>query len=203
VEKLDLKKSLKEFYSPSAKDVSLVAVPRMNFLMIDGEGAPESLAFQQAIEAIYGVAYTLKFTVKKAGGQDFAVMPLEGLWWAEDMADFDPQRGDRNRWCWKLLIMQPDFITPEDFEGAAKSAAKKKDNPAINRVRLDSLEEGRTVQIMHIGPFSTEGPNIKRLHDKIAALGSRPAGKHHEIYLSDFRRVSPAAMKTVLRQPYA
>jgi hypothetical protein len=202
MEKLDLKKSLKEFYSPSARDVSLAVVPRMNFLMIDGEGAPESPAFQQAIEAIYAVAYTLKFAVKKAGGQDFAVMPLEGLWWAEDMADFDPQRGDRNRWRWTLMIMQPDFITPGDFSGAVKAAAKKKDNVAIARVRLDSLEESRAVQIMHIGPFSTEGPNIRRLHDKIAGLGGRPAGKHHEIYLSDFRRVSPAAMKTVLRQPY-
>jgi hypothetical protein len=129
-------------------------------------------------------------------------MPLEGLWWAEDMADFDPQRGERDRWHWRLLIMEPDFVAQEDFVEAAKAAARKKDNAAIGRVRLDSFEESRAAQIMHIGPFSSEGPNIKRLHDKIAALGGRPSGKHHEIYLSDFRRVSPAAMKTVLRQPY-
>jgi hypothetical protein len=202
MEKIDLKKELKNLYEPTHKEVTLLDVPKMNFILIDGQGAPESMQFQQSIEALYPIAYTIKFDKKKSGGPDYGVMALEGLWWAEDMAVFMPDKVDRNKWQWTLMIMQPDFISIEDFEKAKEASRKKKDNPAIGQVRFESLKEGKSAQIMHIGPFSEEGPNIERLHEKISQIGGKISGKHHEIYLSDFRRVSPAKMRTVLRQPY-
>ena len=199
--KIDLKKELKSLYNPGAREVTAVEVPEMNFIMTDGKGAPESPAFQQAIEALYSVAYAIKFARKKADGTDFGVMPLEGLWWAEDLSDFDPEKGDRSQWEWNLMIMQPDFITRDEFE-LAKETAKKKKLPALETVRFENFEEGRAFQIMHIGPFTAEGPDVQRIHQKIKEAGGTISGKHHEIYLSDFRKVDPAKMKTVLRQPY-
>ena len=201
--KIDLRKELKEFYNPTAKAVTVVDVPEMSFIMIDGQGAPGSEQFQQSIEALYTVAYTMKFAKKKADGTDYGVMALEGLWWAEDMAVFDAEKGDRNQWRWTLMIMQPDFVTEDDFVSAKEAAKKKKGNSSVERVRFESFKEGKAAQIMHIGPFSEEGPNVQRIHDEIAKIGGKLAGKHHEIYLSDFRKVDPTKMKTVLRQPYA
>jgi hypothetical protein len=175
----------------------------MNFIMIDGQGAPESKQFMQAMLALYPIAYTIKFDKKKTGGPDFTVMALEGLWWAEDMKVFMPETSDRNKWQWTVMMMQPDFITRRDFENAAEAAKKKKDNPALNSVRFESFIEGKSAQIMHIGPYSAEGPNIQKLQQKIAEIGGKLSGKHHEIYLSDPRRVTPDKMKTVLRQPYS
>jgi hypothetical protein len=200
---IDLKKDLKEFYAPSSKAVSLVDVPAMNFIMIDGRGAPASPQFQQAIEALYSIAYTIKFAKKKREGTDYTVMALEGLWWAEDMAEFDPNTGDRDQWQWTLLMMQPEIISKIDFESGREAAAKKKPNLVTKLVRLESFKEGPSAQIMHIGPFNAEGPNVQKLHQKITELRGRPSGNHHEIYLSDFRKVDPAKMKTVLRQPYS
>lgn len=200
--KIDLKKELKYLYNPPAQEVTLVDVPRMNFITVDGGGAPESKTFQQSIEALYTIAYTIKFDKKKSGGTDFGVMALEGLWYAENLAVFQLGTGDRDQWRWTLMIMQPDFITSLDFVAAQTAAKKKKDNPVIDMVRFDGFTEGKAVQIMHIGPFLEEGLNIQRLHDKIALIGGILSGKHHEIYLSDFRKVDPAKMKTVLRQPY-
>jgi len=200
--KIDLKKELKELYNPTAKDVTVVDVPKMNFIIIDGQGAPESKQFRQSIEALYSVAYTLKFDKKKANGTDYGVMPLEGLWWAEDMGMFDPVKGDRNKWQWTLMIMQPDFIDKGDFQRAKESSLKKKDNPDISKVGFEGFKEGKAAQIMHIGPFSEEGLNIQRIHQKIIEIGGKLSGKHHEIYLSDVGRVEPAKMRTVLRQPY-
>lgn len=199
--KIDLKKELKALYNPTSKEITAVEVPEMNFIMIDGQGAPESPQFQQSIEALYPVAYAIKFARKKSDGTDFGVMPLEGLWWAEDMTVFDPDKGDRTQWLWTLMIMQPDFITREDFE-QAKEATKKKKIVAIDAVQFARFKEGSAFQIMHIGPFSTEGPNIQRIHKKIAESGGNLTGKHHEIYLSDFRKADPAKLKTVLRQAY-
>jgi len=200
--KIDLKKELKTLYVPSAKEVTLIDVPEMNFIMIDGQGSPESKQYQQSIEALYPIAYTVKFDKKKADGTDFTVMALEGLWWAEDYKEFDPETGDRNKWQWTMMIMQPDFITTKDFESAQKAAAKKKDNPLIAKVRFERFKEGKSAQIMHIGPYAAEGPNIQRMHRKIEEIGGKLSGKHHEIYMSDPRRADPARMKTVLRQPY-
>jgi hypothetical protein len=174
----------------------------MNYIMIDGQGAPESEQFLQAMQAMYPIAYTIKFDKKKAGGPDFTVMALEALWWAEDMAVFMPETADRNKWQWTVIMLQPDFITRKDFENAVTAAKKKKDNPALHHVRFESFAEGKCVQIMHIGSYAAEGPNIQRLHQKIAEIGGQLSGKHHEIYLSDPRRVTPDKLKTVIRQPY-
>jgi hypothetical protein len=202
MEKIDLKKELKAFYNPTAKEVTLIDVPKWNFIIIDGQGAPEGEQFSQSIQALYPVAYTIKFDRKKADGPDFSVMALEGLFWADDMAVFMPETADRNKWQWTLMIMQPDFITREDFTNAVKAAKKKKDNPALEKVRFESYAEGKAAQIMHFGPYSAEGPNIQRIHQKIAGIGGKLSGKHHEIYLSDPRRVAPEKMKTIIRQPY-
>ena len=200
--KIDFKKEMRDLYNPSAKEVTLIDIPKMNFIMIDGQGAPESKQFAQSIEALYPIAYTLKFDKKKSDGTDYGVMPLEGLWWAEDMGMFDPIKGDRNKWQWTVMIMQPDFITGEDFEKARQAAQKKRHNPAIDKVRFESFKEGKSAQIMHVGPFSEEGLNIQRIHQKIAEIGGKLSGKHHEIYLSNVGRTAPAKMRTVLRQPY-
>ena len=203
MEKIDLKKELKAFYNPTAKDVTLVEVPKMNFIMIDGKGAPESEQFSQSIQALYPIAYTIKFDKKKTDGTDFTVMPMEGLFWADDMAAFMPETADRAAWQWTLMIMRPDFITKADFSKARETAKKKKDNPFLDTVRFESFSEGKTAQIMHIGPYSAEGPNIQRIHNKIKEIGGKLSGRHHEIYLSDPRRVAPEKMKTVIRQPYS
>ena len=201
--KIDLKKKLKALYNPTAKEVTLIDIPKMNFIMIDGQGAPESNQFMEAMQAMYPVAYTIKFEKKKTGGPDFTVMALEALWWAEDMKVFMTETADRNKWQWTVMMMQPDFITRRDFDNAIAAAKKKKGNPALNHVRFESFTEGKCVQIMHIGPYSAEGPNIQRIHNKIKEIVGKLSGKHHEIYLSDPRRVAPQKMKTVIRQPYS
>ncbi len=200
MEKIDLKKELKALYNPSPKEVVMIDVPPMDFLMIDGKGDPgKAQEFQDAIEALYGVSYTLKFMIKKTQDIDYGVMALEGLWWADDMGDF--MTGNRDNWKWTLMIMQPHFVTPELVEEAIKEVEKKKNPVALSKLRFAGYDESLSAQIMHIGPFSEEGPNIRKIHDFIIEQGRKPRGKHHEIYLSDFRRVAPERMKTVLRQP--
>lgn len=199
--KIDFKKELKEFYAPSAKDVSVVNVPKLNYLSIDGKGDPNtSKEFQEAIEALYSVAYKIKFSVKKRLGKDYTVMPLEGLWWAEDMSNFST--GDKSSWLWKTLIMQPDFITPAIFQTAVDEVKIKKNLPGLNKIRLEALEEGPSAQILYIGPFANEGPTIARIHDLIKGQGGSLTQKHHEIYLSDMRRTAPEKLKTIIRQPF-
>lgn len=202
MEKIDYKKKLKELYNPSAKKVTAVNVPKMNFLMVDGQGDPgKAKEFQEAIEALFSVSYNLKFKIKKSKAIDYGVMPLEGLWWSEDMEDFI--KGARDKWKWTLMIMQPEFITQELVKEAISEVEKKKNLPALSKMRFESYEEGLSAQIMHIGPFSEEGPNIQRIHKYIEEQGKKLRGEHHEIYLSDFRKVAPEKMKTVLRQPMA
>lgn len=200
--KIDLKAELKALYSaPSAKPV-IVDVPAMNFLMVDGAGDPNTApAYVAAIEALYGVSYTLKFTLKRGPeALDYPVMPLEGLWWADDMADF--AKGDKSTWKWTAMILQPAFITHARVVEAIAAARKKHPSDAFDRLRFESFAEGEAAQLMHIGPYSTEGPNIARLHAFIEATGGRLSGKHHEIYLGDPRRSSPERLKTVIRQPF-
>lgn len=202
MKKIDYKKEWKHLYRPSAKEVSVVDVPEMNFLMIDGAGDPNnSQDFQDAVEVLFSLSYTLKFMIKK-GEQavDYGVMPLEGLWWAEDMAQFDIN--DKSNWLWTLLIMQPEFVTPALAAEATAQVKKKKNLAALPEVRFESYAEGQAAQILHIGPFSEEGPKIEKLHAFIAANGYELAGKHHEIYLSDIRRAAPEKWKTVIRQPF-
>lgn len=199
--KIDFKKDLKQLYSPTAKQCVLIDVPAMNFLMIDGVGDPNvSPAFAAATEALYSVAYTLKFMGKKREQAiDYVVAPLEGLWWTADMAEFSIEHKDN--WQWTLMIMQPEFITDRLVDIAKAAAAKKKTLPALPELRFETYAEGMAAQIMHVGPFATEGPTIAKLHHFIAENGYILHGKHHEIYLSDPRRAAPEKMKTVIRQP--
>lgn len=199
--KIDFKKALKQFYRPSSKKFSVVDVPPMNFLMIDGEGNPGTApAYFQAIEALYPVAYKLKFMSKMELERDYVVPPLQGLWWAEDMTAF--VRGEKDQWLWTMMIMQPDWITAEMFQDARQQVQKAQNPPALPKMRLEIYHEGLAVQIMHIGPYSEEGPILSQLHNEfLPQNGYIESGKHHEIYISDPRKVAPERIKTVLRQP--
>ncbi|HWQ19074.1 MAG TPA: GyrI-like domain-containing protein [Methanotrichaceae archaeon] len=197
MDKIDLKKELKGLYSASSKKAEILEVPAMNFLMVDGSGDPNtSEAYQKAIKALYAVSYGLKFCQKKQG-RDYSVMPLEGLWWSEDMSSFICS--DRSLWKWTAMIMQPDFITPDMARQATEDARAKKGLSVVPR--FEAYQEGLSAQIMHIGPYSTEGPTVKMLHGFIEESGYERNGKHHELYLSDPRRAKPEKMKTILRQP--
>lgn len=200
MQKIDLKKELKQFYQPSAREVVQVTIPPFQFLAIDGVGDPNtSSEYEQAVEALFSVSYTTKFMVKKgAQAIDYAVMPLEGLWWADDMSAFST--GDRSQWRWTMMIMQPDFVEAAVILAAIEEARRKKGLAAADALRVETFAEGLCAQILHIGPFSEEGPTIQRVHDFIATRSTR-TGKHHEIYLSDIRRTDPAKWKTIIRQP--
>jgi hypothetical protein len=205
VEKLDLKGKYKELYNPSKKEVSIVNVPAFNFLMIDGTGDPNNNPrMQVAFDALFSVSYTLKFMFKqgKLGkARDFGVMPPEGLWWADDMSKF--LQDDKRNWKWTMMLMQPDFATGEDVQRAIEAAGKKKPLPGLKELRFERYEEGPSAQILYFGPFADEGPTIQRIHEAIKEKGGVLRGKHHEIYLSDFRRVKPEKLRTVIRQPFA
>jgi hypothetical protein len=200
MKKIDHKKELKQLYQASAKEVVEVDVPALKFLMVDGKGDPNtSKEYAEAVEALFSVSYTAKFMIKRAdGGKDYAVMPLEGLWWADDMSVFTAN--DKANWQWTMMIMQPSFVTMRVLDAAMAEVVRKKALPGVGRLRLESFAEGRCAQILHIGPFSEEGPTIERLHAFIDARAGL-AGKHHEIYLSDIRRADPKKWKTIIRQP--
>ena len=191
MEKLDFKKELKEFYRPSAKTPVLVDVPEFNFLMVDGYGDPNtSEVYVQAIEALYAMSYTLKFMSKQgAQSRDYTVMPLEGLWWVEDMELFSTAKKDD--WLWTAMIMQPEFISSAMVEEAREEVRKKKHPVALDKLRLESFCEGKSAQIMYFGPYADEAPTISRLHQFAIDSGYELRGKHHEIYLSDPRRTAP------------
>lgn len=201
MEKIDFKKRFKKLYNPSAKEVVVDDIPEMNLLMVDGIGDPNKApAFPDAIAALYSVSYTLKFMLKKGKtAVDYVVMPLEALWWADDMSDF--KAGKKERWKWTLMIMQPDFVTNDMVKKAIEEAGKKKELPAMAKIRFETLQEGLSAQIMHIGPYSAEAPTIQKIHDYMKEKGYTFAGKHHEIYLSDPRKTAPEKLKTVIRQP--
>ncbi|MFW9779339.1 MAG: GyrI-like domain-containing protein [Candidatus Heimdallarchaeota archaeon] len=198
--KIDLKKELKGIYSNiSSSKFSIVDVPPLNFLMIDGQGDPNTSAdYQAAMEALYPISYTLKFMMKDKGN-DYVVMPLEGLWWVPNMEGFSEENKDA--WYWTSMIMQPDFITPALFDQAVAEVKKKKAPAALDKVRFEVYEEGKSVQILYFGPYSDEGPTIANLHKFIEKQGYSRRGKHHEIYLSDPRRTKPDRLKTIIRQP--
>jgi hypothetical protein len=201
MKKIDYKKELKHLYKPSAKDVGIVNVPQMNFLMIDGKGDPNtSQTFQDAVESLYALSYAIKFMVKKGElAVDYGVLPLEGLWWAADMSKFSVEsKGD---WQWTLMIMQPEFITGELVAEATEQVRNKKNPVALSSLRFESFTEGKAAQIMHIGPFSEEGPTIQKVHAFIKDNGGQLRAKHHEIYLSDIRKAAPEKWRTIIRQP--
>jgi hypothetical protein len=198
--KLDLKKEYRQLYNPSSKQNSIVDVPETQLLMIDGAGDPNtSVAYTEAIEALYAMAYTLKFISKMTEGVDYTVMPLEGLWWTSDMAEFSTD--DKSAWEWTAMIVQPDHITAAHVATATDDVRQKKDPPALDRVRFEPYREGLAVQIMYFGPYADEAPTIERLHRFVTDSGYQLRGKHHEIYLSDPRRTAPERLRTVIRQP--
>ena len=199
--KIDYKKVFQHLYNPSSKEVVILDVPEMNFLMIDGQGDPNTAqGYRDAVEALYSLAYALKFMVKKRQGVDYSVMPLEGLWWAYNMAQFSVDKKDE--WQWTMMMTQPEYVTEVFFAEAVAQVQKKKNPAALSHIRFESFAEGRAAQIMHIGPFTEEGPTIERLHTFIDKHGQR-RGKHHEIYLSDIRKADPQKWRTVIRQPMA
>ncbi len=204
--KIDFKKSEKSFYFSKANEVVEVDVPEMQFLMIDGMGSPgETQEYLDAMAALYPVAYKLKF-MSKQDGQDYVVLPSEGLWWADDMNDFT--EGNRDNWKWIMMIRQPDWITEKMFKDSVEEVGKKKPElkESLKKLRLEKYKEGKSAQIMHIGSYKDEGPNIEKLHKHIQKLGGKFDGhklKHHEIYLSDPRKTKPESLKTIIRQPFA
>jgi hypothetical protein len=201
---LDLVRQLKPLYAPSAKHPSIVEVPELTFLMLDGRGDPNtSEQYQDALGALYGIAYTLKFTRKKADAErDFKVAPLEGLWWADsERPDLEELQTARDAWNWTMMIALPDDVTAAELAAAAEAAARRRPSPALGLARLERFDEGMAAQIMHVGPYSAEAPTIERLHAFVAEQGYELRGRHHEIYLGDPRRTAPERLKTVIRHP--
>ncbi|WP_311212532.1 MULTISPECIES: GyrI-like domain-containing protein [unclassified Arthrobacter] len=199
--KSDFKKEIRT-YSARHGEFSVVTVPTLQFLMIDGHGNPGTAqAYKDALTTLYPVAYKLKFFSKNELGKDYGVMPLEGLWWADDMESFTSAR-DKSRWDWTLMNMVPDWITPEHFDAAREVVAQKGEAPALDALRLEPLEEGMSVQTLHVGPYDAEGPVLEEMHSSFIPGNSLAmTGKHHEIYLGDVRRTAPEKLKTILRQP--
>lgn len=196
--KLDLRKELKAYYSAKRKP-EVIDVPLGKFLTILGKGDPNGAEYQQALQALYGMSYTLKFD-QKAGGRDYTVMHLEGLWWIEE-GIFDLNNpAPRESWRWKSMIRQPDFITTEMVEKIRPDAREKRGSK-VDEVKLETFHEGLCAQVLHVGPFSEEGPTIQLLHDYIKDQGYHMRGDHHEIYMSDPRRSKPENLKTILRHP--
>ncbi len=193
--------TVEQLMKPSAKQPEIVEVPRFNFLMVDGQGDPNtSKEFQGAIGALYPLAYGAKFALKKSG-VDVRVMPLEALWWSPGTSIL--KTDEPGMWRWIAMIMQTEPVTPALIEKVRADAMRKKPNPVLPKVRFEAFREGTCAQVMHVGPYSAERPTIERLHVFIAAEGYRLSGKHHEIYLGDPRRAAPEKLRTIIRQPVA
>jgi hypothetical protein len=199
--RIDYKKELKNIYTASAKQPALLDIPTLSYLRIDGIGDPNtSSAYQDAVKSLFSLAHAIKFAVRKSSAAiDYGVMPLEGLWWVHDMRQFSIARKDE--WKWTMMIMQPPIVTQSMADTCRSELARKKDLVALSKVEFAAFKEGKAAQILHIGPFIEEGPTIEKLHGFIEANGLKLAGKHHEIYLSDIRRATPAKWKTIIRQP--
>jgi len=201
MDKLDFKKALPEYFNVSKSDFSVVTIPRLQFLQIDGSGNPNMAPeYSQALEALYSLAYKLKFQSKNELGRDYAVPPLEGLWWADDMAAFTG--GEKDSWKWTMMLMTPDWITPDLVEEVRIQVAAGKNPEALPGVRLAEYEEGLCVQILHLGSYDDEAPTLRRLHEEyLPQQGFEPGGLHHEIYLNSPTRVAAEKLRTILRQP--
>jgi len=197
---IDLKKTYKEHYSGKPGVMTVVDVPARPFLMIDGHGDPNTAAeYQDAVTTLYPLAYALRAEIKKETGDGYTVMPLEGLWWAPDMTKF--RVDDKTDWLWTAMICLPEIVTAEMFDAVLPEVSKTKDLPAADKARFEMFEEGLAAQVMYLGAYSDEGPTIAFLHEFIKAEGHQLSGKHHEIYLSDPRKVEAAKLKTIIRQP--
>lgn len=198
--KIDMKKELKELYGAKAKP-QLVDVPSINFLMVDGEGDPNgSKSFEDALQLLYGLSYTIKFDLKKAKvGPEYSVMPLEGLWWAKAGPKFEI--GERGDWIWTLMIAQPEHVTQEHVDAAKVKLRKKDPSAQVEMCRFEPFQEGKCVQMLHVGPYATEPETVKVMKAFMEEKGLQHRGKHHEIYMSDPRRTEQSKLKTILRHP--
>lgn len=197
--KIDFRKEQPALFAPPKDEFTLVKVPKLRFVKVDGMGDPNTAAaYAEAVGWLYAVSYALKFAAKQEG-TDYVVPPLQGLWWADDYAAF--AAGRRDEWRWTMMIMIPDFITRKQFEAAVKKAGAKLGAPPAT-LRFEDYDEGLAVQILHVGSYADEAPTIRRLHQEfLPANGLTETGPHHEIYLSDPRRTEAAKLKTILRQP--
>jgi hypothetical protein len=181
----------------------VVDVPDLQYLMIDGRGDPNTPVYVDAVSALYPVAYKLKVASRKDLDRDYVVMPLEGLWWADDMRTFTTAR-DKAQWHWTLMIMVPDWITAEMFVDAVEQVGRRDPPARLGDLRSEVLSEGRCVQALHVGAYDDEAELLRYMHEEfIPERGFEMVGKHHEIYLSDPRRADPAKLRTILRQPVA
>jgi len=197
--KLELRKTMKEFYNPPAGEAVLVELPPLKYIMVDGDGEPGGESFQQAMSALYNIAYTMKFRSKRLLKKDYDMMAPEGLWWMKGKIDMNK----RDKWLWTLMILVPDFVTTKMFSDAVDEVRRKKNPPGLDRARLETLNEGKCVQMMHIGPYAAEPESIAKMDAYAKEHGYKMVGKHHEIYLGDPRRAAPSKLKTVLRHPVA
>jgi hypothetical protein len=199
---IDLRRERSALYS-ATRAPAFVDVPELPYLMIDGHGDPDTAPdYAAAVQALYSVAYTLRFALKRrADPVDAPVMPLEGLWWTADMSTFST--GDKSAWDWTLMIAVADLVTAADVDEARSAAARKRPDAPLDQVRMETFGEGRCAQVLHVGPYRDEGPTVAGLHAFIAQRGHRLAGKHHEIYLGDPRRSAPERLRTIVRQPVA
>ena len=199
---IDLRRERSALYS-ATRTPAFLDVPELPYLMIDGAGDPNTApAYAEAVQALYSVAYTIRFALKRrAVPVDAPVMPLEGLWWTPDMATFTTE--DKSQWLWTLMIAVPDLVTPEVVEDARTAAARRYPRAPLDGVRLERFAEGRCAQVLHVGPYSAEGPTVAALHAFITANGCALTGRHHEIYLGDPRRSAPEKLRTIVRQPVA
>ncbi|GAA1160384.1 GyrI-like domain-containing protein [Nesterenkonia sandarakina] len=200
-QKIDFKKSLRGYQAPTGK-YQIVDIPDRRYLMIDGQGDPNtSEEYPASLAALYPVAYALKFASKRELDRDYVVPPLEGLWWAEDMSVFTSSR-DTSKWQWTLMLLVPDWIDDESIFAAIAAVRAKSSPQRLDALRLETLVEGRCVQTLHLGPFEEEARTLEPMHrDFIPSHGLEPTGKHHEIYLSDPRRTAARKLRTILRQP--
>ncbi|MDB5106866.1 MAG: hypothetical protein JWP91_4555 [Fibrobacteres bacterium] len=201
MEIVDYKAQLRKFYKPSASDVELVDLPSMNFVMLDGKGdtdsSPEYLA---GVEALFTIAQALKAVIKRTMGIDYGIMPLEGLWWSSDPTPFTM---DRKADCnWTMMINQPMMVTRKVFEKTIVDIKPKERQPAMALMRFEAFPEGRAAQKLHNGPLTESGPAIQAVQDRIRAIGAKPSGKYHEVYLSENRKATPDKWRTIIRQPY-
>lgn len=204
--KVDLHRSRPEWFR-AKRTPEVVRLGAVRYLAIEGKGSPRSKEFPAAVGALYGVAYTIKFTRKFADGSDFRVPTLEAQWWVASSARGAAREPfwafPESAWRWKLLVMMPDFVRAADVARARRLLALKKRDPRLDRVMLERVREGLCVQALHVGPYDREHDTIERMHETAARRGLRPSGKHHEIYLSDPRRTKPARLRTILRHPVA
>ncbi|MBL4560382.1 MAG: GyrI-like domain-containing protein [Labilibaculum sp.] len=200
MKKIDLKKKYKPYYSERKGNISIVEVPDFRYLQCEGQGNPNtSEDYKNAIEALFALSYKIKFAIRESKEVDYGVMPLECLWWMDNMEEFSKEKIDE--WKWSAMIMQPNFVTKEIVLLAKDELIETKDLPYLANIELIDYTDGLSAQIMHIGSYADEAPSIDKLHKYIADNGFKRSGKHREIYLNDPRRTASENLKTIIRQP--